>query len=606
MRILVSALIPFLLFSLPGHARNSITLSAKGKTGYSILSPKDASKIEKFAASELAHYLGRISGAEFIVDSRPGKRRITMTLDDSLESEQSEISVEGNSIMLKGGDERGLLYAVYDFLGRLGCRWVAPEFSFFEGTSTFIPEIAKITYAADADVSARPEMKYRKLYVEEGLTHSEESLLQLIDWMPKLKYNTLVIPLNYLGMGIVKWDNWRERLTPELEKRGIMIEVGGHGYNNFLNAEMENGRLFEQHPEWFGMDAEGNRSRSHKVVFCTSNRDAVDYLLKNLLSYLKGHPEIDIFDFWPPDGDRWCTCEECRDESATDRHCRLVALTAEFLKKELPNLKLECLAYNRYVDPPFREKLPDYVLLDFCAYRQNFEYQFYQREDKNNAMYADALGRWREVFDGEMSIYSYYRKYIWLSLPNIFPHYMQKDLKYYRDVGVTGISIYSEPGDWFTYGPNYYVLGHLAQDPDADVEKIMEEYSKQVFGPAWETALSVYSDLENVVRFGTRFPHSTTKRPEQYDEYEAVMRRAFECVVAEKAKYVSSETVHHHLERLALMVEYTIMSIGEMKQEAIRNSSIRWAKMSDEVKAFFLKNKDKGLFVLRDPELYSY
>ena len=89
----------------------------------------------------------------------------------------------------------------------------------------------------------------------------------------------------------------------------------------------------------------------------------------------------------------------------------------------------------------------------------------------------------------------------------------------------------------------------------------MEEYSKQVLGPAWETALSVYSDLENVVRFGTRFPHSTTKRPEQYDEYEAVMRRAFECIVAEKAMYVSSETVHHHLERLALMVEYTIMSI---------------------------------------------
>ena len=35
------------------------------------------------------------------------------------------------------------------------------------------------------------------------------------------------------------WDKFRERVTPECRKRGITIEVGGHGYQNFLNAEME-------------------------------------------------------------------------------------------------------------------------------------------------------------------------------------------------------------------------------------------------------------------------------------------------------------------------------------------------------------------------------
>ena len=59
------------------------------------------------------------------------------------------------------------------------------------------------------------------------------------------------------------------------------IEVGGHGYQNFLNADMEGGKLFDQHPEWFGADAQGTRHKEKNRVFCSSNPQAVDYLIKN-------------------------------------------------------------------------------------------------------------------------------------------------------------------------------------------------------------------------------------------------------------------------------------------------------------------------------------
>src|SRR6201999_1438743 len=109
-----------------------------------------------------------------------------------------------------------------------------------------------------------PKFKLRKLYVEEGHSHTEENLKQLIEWMPKVGYNTLVVPMNYQGHGKVMWDNWREVLTPELQKRGITIEVGGHGYQNFLNADMEGGKLFDQHSEWFGLDKIGARRREEQ------------------------------------------------------------------------------------------------------------------------------------------------------------------------------------------------------------------------------------------------------------------------------------------------------------------------------------------------------
>src|SRR5690606_30498110 len=110
---------------------------------------------------------------------------------------------------------------------------------------------------------------------------------QLIEWMPKLRFNILMVPLDYQGSGRVQWDKWQKELTPELKKRDLLIEVGGHGYQNFLHAGMENGRLFEQHPDWFGKDKDCNPSRDRHLVFNTSHADAVRYFINNILDYLK-------------------------------------------------------------------------------------------------------------------------------------------------------------------------------------------------------------------------------------------------------------------------------------------------------------------------------
>jgi hypothetical protein len=119
--------------------------------------------------------------------------------------------------------------------------------------------------------------------------------------------------------------NFREKVAPECQKRGILIEVGGHGYQNFLNAEMEDGKLFTQHPDWFGKNAQGQPQKAKGWVFCTSNLDATQYLIKNFLAYIKERPEIQIYDFWPPDGAKWCECDKCKElGTPSDRQAILV------------------------------------------------------------------------------------------------------------------------------------------------------------------------------------------------------------------------------------------------------------------------------------------
>ena len=296
-----------------GAALKQKIIIASGKKALLVISlSPTASEPEKFAAAELVKYLHHISGAVFRQinnDSCP-QNAICLAFDEELSKETYSIRVTGNSLFLTGGSGRAVLFAAYDLLERLGCRWFAPAFSFYEGQTEFIPHKAELSFESNGPVLERPAIKYRKLDVEEGLSHSVASLKEMIDWMPRLRFNTLMVPLNYGGGNRVMWDNWRRELTPELKKRGLMIEVGGHGYQNFLNAEMDDNGLFKKHPAWFGKNRDCEPDAGGNLVFNTSNKDAVGYLIFNVVDYLKSHTEIDVFDFWPPDGARWAECPE--------------------------------------------------------------------------------------------------------------------------------------------------------------------------------------------------------------------------------------------------------------------------------------------------------
>jgi len=136
-----------------------------------------------------------------------------------------------------------------------------------------------------------------------------------------------------------------------------------------------------------------------------------------------------------------------------------------------PPCRLEVLGYHTSITPPDSAKLDQSILLDFCPIGQRFDVQMSDSSAPQNVEYVANLKAWRAAFDGDISIYSYYRKYAWDSLPVLIPHYMLKDLQWYAKVPVQGVSTYAEPGDWCTYELNHYVLAALAWDPE--------------LGPAW-------------------------------------------------------------------------------------------------------------------------
>lgn len=610
-----------MVFGLIGQA-NALLLAREGQPECVVLRAREASPAERLAADELARYLKALvskpvsvevadstqptgKGTQLIVCKQGSDlAALAKPAFPTLPPEGFAIGVRGQRIYLVGADDRAVLYAVYALLDKLGCCWLAPPLKFYAGHHEYVPSRPNLEFSPEQDSVSSPALKFRKLYVEEGHSHNAENLKQMIAWMPKLRFNTLVVPIDYSGRGKVKWDNWREALIPDLHERGIIIEVGGHGYQNYLNAEMHNGKLFEEHPEWFGQDESGKRTPNHGRVLCSSNAEAVKFLQASVLDYLKKHPEIEIFDFWPPDGARWCTCDACKAMGTpSDRHAMLVSQMAAAVAKELPKVRVECIAYSSYVEPPTKT-LPDKsVLIDFCPIGQCFEEQIYESGSEANKTYAAALNKWLKAFPGDISIYSYYRKYAWCSLPNLIPHYMQNDLQYYRKIGVHGISSYAEPGDWFTYELNHYVLGHLAWDPDDSVDALVMGFCVARYGPAASTAQQTFAMLERVIRHACSLPGTSVKAPGDYDEFTREIEAASSKVKAAREQYARDAALLANLKRLSLMLEYARMDIALQKKRATNADTTARKAEVDALCKFLNEHAADGVFVWHDSRM---
>lgn len=542
-------------------------LAGNGRMSVRIENLCPENEVLQYACQELEKYLARMGNVSSTAPVMEDSGCICLSASDlsgkatdsgrscgPLPADCYSIVASDRDLLLRGGSPRAVLRAVYDLLERLGCRYLSPDYDFYAGAAEMVPAVDRVVYAGPERVVVIPAMPSRKIYVEEGISHNERNLRQLVEWMPKAGYNTLVVPINYQGGGRVMWDKMRSFLLPEMSRRGLLLEVGGHGYQNFLNASMDDGKLYEAHPEWFGMDEQGIRRREQRYVICTSNPETVENLIDSVRCYLRVHPEIDIFSFWPPDGAIWCRCETCRRlGSDSEKHARMVNLVSDALREEFPRLRLECIAYQAYLEPATTNRLSADVMVDFCPIDQCFEAQIDDAANPKNRLYATAFRQWREGFDGRVNLYSYYRKYAWRSLPLVLPHYIADDVRWYAANGASGVSIYGEPGDWATYEVNHYVLARLAVNPDLDVDRLLDDFVRVRYGRHAATAIRVLDLFERVTRHAAAIPGTRLKSVEQYDKWLAEIGRM---AIRLRRDDRGDNPCSRALRRLSLSLEY--------------------------------------------------
>jgi hypothetical protein len=295
--------------SLTTHAFSSdFIIVFKGQPKVEIVMATEHAELPiTFAAKELQRYVKEMSGAELPVVHTPSKKHAivlairplhseTKVSEDPTEEDHYRLNIDPKKLEIEGASARAVLFGVYDVLERLGCGWCVP------GDDT-VPKKNTLKISA-MQVDTRPAFQYRMM-LDYPLLSTAQSIA-ICDWIAKNRMNWVHPAPNATGEPKA-WYNRRDRVAPELKKRGLCLIIGGHTMHTWLPDT-----YFAAHPEWFGYDG----SQRKPPTLCLANHEMTSELIKNMQNFLDRCPEVDVVDLWHPDlvhvGDEFfCHCAKC-------------------------------------------------------------------------------------------------------------------------------------------------------------------------------------------------------------------------------------------------------------------------------------------------------
>ena len=229
-----------------------------------------------------------------------------------------------------------------------------------------------------------------------------------------------------------------------------------------------------------------------------------DAIFTNACEILSSVPPP-VFDAMPKDGFTWlrhCHCDWCERNIpfsktdtgfASDLVWRRTAELANRLKAKFPDARVSQMSYIPYARIPTNE-IPENVDV-FVARRGPWAEgtEIGERE-------KDEVRRWHDKLGRKVSLWNYPDKVDCWNLemkdvPQLAPRAWAA---YYRAVAphVAGAFAESESDRWIYNYLNYYVFSRVCWNPDADVEAILAEHHRLMFGAAANEMTEFFDTLE--------------------------------------------------------------------------------------------------------------
>lgn len=154
---------------------------------------------------------------------------------------------------------------------------------------------------------------------------------------------------------------YRAMIDTLIDDCGVEVGYEFHAASYLVPRE-----LFDEHPEYFRMDENGNRVPDRN--FCFSNPEVVDILARNaaiLAKKLYRAPK-DYY-FWLDDArTATCHCPECRKKSFSDHQLNMMNRMLREIRKDDPEAKMCYLAYYEALPVPKTVKPDDGIFLEYA------------------------------------------------------------------------------------------------------------------------------------------------------------------------------------------------------------------------------------------------
>lgn len=492
---------------------------------------KNIEKTLSFAGDELCRYLQLM-----LPDESAFSVSLAVEPRDDNDAFRIDMTQSGGSIT--GSNARSVLLGVYDYLHHLGCRFLTPV-----KETEVIPRIT--TEKLPAHYEKHASFKHRGICIEGA--NSVENILDFIDWLPKVGYNSFFLQFKVPYIFLSRWYHHDEnplkdaepytiadaivhmtQLEQEISKRSLLLHKFGHGWTGeVLGSDTVgswNAVKTQVSPERLSMAAQVDGKRGFymgipaNTNLCFSNPETTDTFADLVLSYARKNPSVDYLHIWLADEyNNICECEDCCKTTISDQYVALLNEIDRRLTEEGLPTRLVFLLYQELLWPAVRERLrnPNRFLLMFAPISRTFErsYDLGDVSDsipdfvRNQIVLPTKLSEnlaflkaWQTQFSGEGFVYDYplgrahYGDFGYVHISRI----IGQDIKKLRQMGLDG---YISCQELRASSPNMlpnYVMGNLLFQEDANVEAVIQEYFDAAYPEQPELAKNYLEQLSRL------------------------------------------------------------------------------------------------------------
>ncbi|MGI6538193.1 MAG: DUF4838 domain-containing protein [Caldicoprobacterales bacterium] len=502
----------------------------KGRPRITIVTSADASEQEKYASQELKNYLELMTSAviplktignESIQEPVIAVGKVAAKLGvqtDKLGIDDFSLQSIGNSLAIAGG-KRGVIYGVYEFLEKLGCRF-------------FTPLCEKVPSMPDLEL---PVLNETQSPVLEYRYHNYKDFTGYPRFAVKSRINGPV---------------------PIKEKFGGNMSYVWfvHTFERIISPE----DWFDAHPEYFSM-VNGKRIRE-RTQLCLTNPDVLDITIKKVKEALREHPECRLISVSQNDWGNNCECPECKkiDEkegSSAGSLIHFVNKVAEAVEPEFPHVIIDTLAYQYTRPAPKYVRPRRNVCVRLCSIESCFAHSFETCDDKTRQVkrpdgstsdFIHDLRDWAKVCD---------RLYIWdyttcfAHYPAPFPNWnvLQPNMQAFAKNNVKGVfeqACGAKGGSVDLNELRAYLTAKLLWNPDCDLERHKSEFLDFYYGAAADHIreyLQVLTDKAEKDNIHVGFNDQTDKEylaDDMLDIYDSIFDRAEQAVLGDPIRAV--------------------------------------------------------------------
>ena len=503
----------FLLLSTAPALTQEATLIEDGKPLAALVLLADAADDEILAARELQAHLQKMAGALLGISTGTASSgvqgiHIGAALDPAAAARLRVRSADPAAFLITVGPERvslvgnspeGTLFAAYELLEQLGCRWYLPG-----ELGTVIPRQKTVSLPV-GETFQTPSFPHRHLQNVSG-PHP---------WSRRARLGGLYFP-------------------------------GSHGIPLLPKAE------FAEEPELFAL-VDGERK---KAQLCVSNPEVVRRAGAAALDYFDRNPESPWVGMGPNDGGGFCECEPCRQLDPgwidpisgrpvhTDRYVWLFNQIVEKVHEKYPGKKIAFYVYTGLKFPPKEQPVSPFLVPAFAPITHDRIHGMSNPLSPDRSLYRAVISQWCALVP-EAYERGYYFNLACPGLPFSKIHAVRDETPVAHELGVKGWRVESMPS-WVANGPTLYVATRLMWDVDTDVDALLADFYEKFFGPAaapmgryLNAADAWFRDTECITGSSFCMPHVfTSERMERCDQWfvEAAKRAAGDPTCTERVR----------------------------------------------------------------------